>query len=92
MKYTVTVTQEDINSGMREEPCLCPIALACLRAGIVAPLVGMEELSCVAGLGVMPKEAGTFVANFDEGEPVEPFSFEIEIAPFKDPGLLEAVI
>lgn len=88
MKLTVTVTAEHIQRGKRLDCARCPIALATRPL-----LVGCEEVEVFAthveirvapGDLVhtqLPHEASLFVARFDGGLYVEPFTFEMAIPP-----------
>lgn len=79
---TVSVTQEDIDKGIREDCNRCAIALA------VARLYPNSEVLVSSGISistpeafqtyVIPKEAGFFMDKFDDGEKVEPFTFTTE--------------
>ena len=83
----IQVTAEDIANGEREKAKCCPIALACLRAELVEPDVCGEYSD---GIQVkddgeeegywrykLPPEALTFVEQFDKGETVSPFEFDL---------------
>lgn len=79
MAITVTVTQAHIDKGVARECTRCPIALAMIDAGIAEPWVD-EVTVCVGAFGVdLPAEAVAFVETFDNGDPVQPFAFELEI-------------
>lgn len=80
----ITVTAADIASGRRGSSCDCPIARAIRRAGgdITA------DVACsYAYVGrrphrrqlLLPLSARQFMADFDHGEPVEPFEFELDL-------------
>lgn len=86
MKYTIEVTQADIDAGESQSCTACPIALAVQR---VFPecrievteramyLYRGEELEARANT---PRTAARFVRLFDQGFPVEPFTFEVDPA------------
>lgn len=75
----VTVTQEDIGHGIKNNPCHCPVALALIAAGVPNPSVFGN---CVwAGDGSfykLPAEAYQFIADFDQGKLVSPIEFDVE--------------
>ena len=79
---TVEVTQEDIKKGRACDGTYCPIALA-LKRKIKRPcLVGVKDIDIYN-----PKSKYTlhvpqiklFVGNFDHGNKVEPFTFELQV-------------
>lgn len=84
----IDVTQRDINRGIPYDNCNCPIALAIRRVGKfkendVSVEENVVEIGTYAGIlftepearYALPKRAQTFVARFDNEEPVKPFSF-----------------
>ncbi len=78
---TINVTSDDIAKGKRGSACSCPIALAIKRATNQACHVGVRWYSFERDLTDMPlpRKAGEFVIAFDQKQPVEPFSFELDI-------------
>ena len=79
----VKVTQKHIDSAEHGKPCFCPIALA------IKDLKKYEEVEVYSDNARVAKKAGgdlkfvplppeaqTFIMEFDEGNPVEPFEFE----------------
>ncbi len=80
----INVTAEDIANGARGDCYACPIALAARRAGLEDPDVQDFLMYVSNDLGDvestdLPAEAGVFMDRFDDGLPVQPFSFEVEI-------------
>lgn len=90
-KYTVNLTQADIDGGCQSHASNCPGALAINRA--VAPL-GLYSHVCFSRVSFTlepsdvaeevhsietPSMLGMFVSAFDTGNTVGPFSFEIEL-------------
>jgi len=89
---TISVTQEDIDDGIPEDDCSCPIALAIRR--VLPPDL---EVTCVmipfygpalATIGEqdcpLPDECKEFIEFFDNMPPAmlnqpRPFSFEMEV-------------
>ncbi len=77
-KTTINVTQRHIDNGICLAPCRCPVALAFMDEGIEAGVtpfrlwIGKKSIN-------MPQNASRFVVAFDRGDPVQPFSFEIEL-------------
>lgn len=99
MKRTITVLQDDIDQGCPRAPENCAIARAATRdlADLFADLLG-ENLRVGVAVGHLnvwagswqlvytadlPVEARSFIACFDQGLPVEPFKFEIELLPYQ---------
>ncbi len=83
---TIHVTQAHINAGVRQECRTCPIALALRGAIAHAPEVQVMSGSFVAfgshgGAEIhrLPEAAQDFITAFDAGQPVQPFSFELDI-------------
>jgi hypothetical protein len=78
----IKVTQEDIDNGERNEPCKCPVALACRRHGLVEPRVGYAGITDDRAPGCpiynTPWSAREFAKLFDSGKRVYPFSFELQ--------------
>jgi hypothetical protein len=84
----IEVTQEDIDKGKRRQACNCPISLAVKRhtgARYVAtfPLSGLNFIENDKTY-ILPAEEDqesftTFVCDFDDGNPVEPFTFELPL-------------
>jgi hypothetical protein len=82
MKLKVSVTQEDIFNGVPVMGRFCPIARALTRIlGKVS--VGNVRVALDGGdrilFGVLPKIAQRFILDFDAGNPVHPFEFELEL-------------
>lgn len=70
----VSVTAADIAAGRPKSCRECPIALA-IRRDDQGASVGVSCLwSRDAGYN-LPPEAMSFIAKFDQGQPVEPFEF-----------------
>jgi len=79
----ISVKQKHIDKGVRESSEFCPIALACKDGGINVPIVNrmisgyfVNRYICVD----VPQKACYFIAAFDKGRKVEPFSFELGIS------------
>jgi hypothetical protein len=82
----VEVTQEDIDKGKRGDPWCCPAARALERAtgkkwSVVGPLCSRvdDRKQAIGKRITLPQEVFDFVRAFDGGEPVSPFSFELEV-------------
>jgi hypothetical protein len=79
----IDVTSDDIAKGEREQPCRCPIALALTRAHPGQWVLGEHTADFyfddADGTISLPNEARDFIKRFDNGDPVEPFSFELEL-------------
>lgn len=76
---TVHVTQADIDAGVPSNSCGCPVALAVQR--VCKPRVRVATGSMTVGQAffVLPDVAFRFVADFDAGRPVAPFTFEVQL-------------
>lgn len=79
-KLKITVTQEDIEEGQARSCHRCPVALAMSRT-IGRELVVYPHYAGTLGMDVVcffPSEVEQFIADFDEGKPVKPFSFTVK--------------
>ncbi len=81
---TITVTQEDIDGGSKGSPYCCPIANACKKLDkekATAEKSGVSVGETTIRLGGLytdlPHDACQFIADFDAGKPVKPFTFEL---------------
>lgn len=84
----LSITQEHINTGKPRESCDCPIALA-LRPYFPDRLIVVHE----GGISIFkdeyeylqitspPEQARQFIHDFDNGRPVVPFEFELNLIP-----------
>jgi hypothetical protein len=82
---TIEVTQEDIEKGERGECEKCALALAVSRVTKYRVEIGLYEAEfydgpelCV-GSSDLPIAAMVFVERFDNGHPVSPFTFPLEV-------------
>lgn len=90
MLITITVTAADIARGKPGEACACPVYLALARAlpHLGSMRAGPLYIGLTARVAVdTPTEASDFIARFDNGLPVEPFSFGLDV-----PGELLAAV
>ncbi len=86
MKYTINVTQEDINSGIRQQCLHCPVAIAakrifpnkCISVVPAHIRVGKNEFDNGI-LYKLPDDVAQWITDFDwkHNFNPEPFSFEI---------------
>ena len=80
----IEVTQDDIDNGLRIDCELCPVAKAIVRA--------TGKQARVSAVGVfffpetpsakqifLPSKVQLFIKSFDRKEPVQPFSFDLDI-------------
>ncbi len=76
----IDVTAEDIKQGVKGSAMSCPIALAVQRKrGYHGATVGYSTCGAVGrGNWVLPKVARDFIAGFDNGREVAPFSFNLK--------------
>lgn len=81
MKFSVT--QQDIDKGEKFSALNDPIALAMTRKLELEPgdvVVGMHYVCIDPWLTTvsLPVRAQRFIREFEDGDPVEPFEFEIQ--------------
>jgi hypothetical protein len=80
----INVTQDHINQGSRKTAKVCPVALAFSDVGLKNPVVGTTGVTYEHPdddsrvLSDLPAWVGYRIRRFDEGEGMEPFSFELE--------------
>lgn len=74
---TIRVTQEHIDKGIRNDVCLCPVALALKSAGICEPYVTGDEIEVGSASYSPPEKVTNFIFKFDAGESVRPFKFSV---------------
>ena len=80
----ITVTQKDIDLGIRKNCRVCPVALAVYRA-INLPIEVSAFNVCHEGpygeiIAPLPPEATRFILDFDAGKEVGPFTFDLPIS------------
>ena len=77
----IQVTQEDIDRGIAGSCGRCPITLAIRRATSKNYYTGVEDVFHMDYGPVirLPFEAIKFIKNFDSGNEVKPFEFEVGI-------------
>ena len=79
MKFTVT--KQMIKDGKPDNVCFCPVALAIkaklpkLSFRIEASVVVIESV----GYFELPQRTIRFIKKFDEGKPVRPFTFCLDL-------------
>lgn len=78
---TINVTQEDIDAGLPIKCIQCPIALAAKRVfGHEVSVAATYIHDIKSGYYDLPRAAVDFVAAFDKGRTVTPFSFEVQLS------------
>lgn len=80
----IRVTKDCIKDGDKDNMDYCPIGLAMRRRSDFGDVkVDQEAIYFTRGerhyVRVLPQDAQDFIARFDDGKPVEPFTFEIEL-------------
>lgn len=85
MSNIVNVTAQDIKNGRVGDPCSCPIARAINRKrGYSRARVGYSLLIAHTPEGLrkfyLPFHVTQKVLDFDQGESVQPFTFELPTA------------
>ena len=80
MLIHVDVTELDIHSGHPSDSMRCPIAIA-LRRAVGREVVDVYGTYCeVRGRRAdLPVPARVFVSRYDDGDPVGPLTFELDI-------------
>lgn len=85
-KIRVNVNQRDIERGIRRSAGSCPVARALQRHEEMGPMwVGAQSIRLRRQpvspdyTIELPGAVAAFVAAFDEGRPVAPFSFDLEV-------------
>lgn len=73
----IKVTAEDIKNGKRALTDCCPVALATSRL-LGKVRVTPRYLYATNVMVLLPLVAVNFIYKFDRGEPVRPFTFELE--------------
>ncbi len=77
----IKVSQEDIDTGVRGDPCKCMVAKAGTRAYGFQVEVGTRSITkLITGERLATLPYGIYkekIAAFDRGEKVEPFEFEV---------------
>lgn len=92
-KIRVVVTQDHIDRGIPKDGCWCPIARAIRDLGDNAfdgLEIEVDELLVRVGdqTGKLPPEGLAFIEAFDEGRPVAPLAFDLDLThePYEDRG------
>lgn len=80
----IKVTKEDIAIGERSSCERCPIATALNRSLLSHANVGYDSIKIgntdgTSYVSTTPQSARSFIAKFDNGKHVKPFSFEWSI-------------
>lgn len=80
-RIRVNVTQRDIERGVQNSGGRCPVARAMRRHRPFrfASVNGLEAYVPWGGKYTLPLEVQEFVGAFDDGDPVEPFTFDLEV-------------
>lgn len=78
----ITVTHQHIDEGQRGSTTRDPIAFAMADAGCLRPHVGVTHISWQDAEHKrysveVTEKIYEFIRDFDQGEPVEPFEFQI---------------
>jgi len=82
----VSVTADHIAMGDRENCETCPVALAIAETFADLTYVSVDPGGLIAATGLpgreifvdLPREVQEFIWDFDDGDPVEPFTFELD--------------
>ena len=80
----ITVTAEDIENGQCKIANKCPVALSLKRSTGTEWFVRTRRFERWSADGFIPgqsipPEVAAFVAVFDSGSPVKPFTFEFDV-------------
>lgn len=86
MTHQIAITQDDIDYGKKKACFECPVSMGMsrhfkreVRVDAARFEVYNERGSDMFANGKLPQSAIAFIAAFDAGEKVEPFSFEVTI-------------
>jgi len=83
MIVNVKITQALIDTGDRGSAELCPVTRGMKEAGMHYPWVNTEYINFFYEgedhQEPTPPLVALFIMDFDAGEPVEPFEFELEV-------------
>lgn len=87
MIQRVDVTAEDISEGVPKSSRKCPVAFALKRVAGRPVAVGIDTVcmrpDATGGKAMcdyaLPTIAQVFIADFDDGKPVLPFSFAMDV-------------
>ncbi len=87
MKKLIKVTKTGILNGVRGNSKCCPIARACVAAGLQDVRVGSrsvgfkhhKEGEWLNRWVVLPKKAQKFIEKFDDQKKVHPFTFKLDL-------------
>lgn len=81
----IEVRSRDIARGRRYDPCRCPIAIAVRRAldldreAFVSVEVGRRRIILESTDCSFPDDARDWAGQFDDGQPVAPFAFSLDL-------------
>lgn len=75
----IQVTQDDILLGEPGACDRCPIALAIKRRTMREVSVGPRRIQVGVSSMDSPLSCVEFISLFDDGQPVQPFEFEIDL-------------
>lgn len=80
----ISVTADHITRGARCDSVRCPVALAIkdalhLSVDVQEDLINFGIPTGMFSPVATPQEAGHFVDEFDDGLPVQPFTFTLEV-------------
>ena len=82
MTYKISVTQEHINRGKREDCAACPIALAAHEHDYLRCALILRDSVWVHGvkLTTLPIDARQFMTRFDKHCVVHPLTFDLNVS------------
>ena len=84
----IEVTAEDIRNGRKHDCQYCPVARAIARATGKETLVGLRTCQIRSSSYtpwcwlILPFAVLEFIESFDAGALVQPFDFELDLAPW----------
>ncbi len=74
-KYKIKVKQIDIDRGIPQDVCRCPVALAVRRVIKKARITVCNDIQVGNRQFDFPCKTETFITAFDKGIEVKPFNF-----------------
>lgn len=76
----IKITQDHIDKGLKRDCHSCPIAWAITEVRHQSYVqVGTNDVRIDAQVYQLPAKVSRFISNFDDGQPVKPFAFNLEI-------------
>lgn len=75
----ITITNQNITNGRRDDPNYCPVALAITETSGRVPTVNGMSVNFDGYLRYLPSPIQRWIEMFDAGQPVEPTAFDLDL-------------